>query len=167
MHMDSSSALINLIHVLQMLETVDTATRNLSAKSFSNSPSLSLMDTNVNSSHNVSFFFVPGLRLFGSKFGAPRARSSATNSSRKKGLLLHCAGIEVQKLFKTLQDPGAAEGESHHADEYQIALRTLDNHFSRQLKEPYEGHVFRSLKKEEGETVDQFITLLHEILVTR
>jgi len=52
--MDSSSALINLIHVLQMLETVDTATRNLSAKSFSNSPSLSLMDTNVNSSHNVS-----------------------------------------------------------------------------------------------------------------
>ena len=69
MHMDSSSVLINLIHVLQMLETVDTATRNLSAKSFSNSPSLSLMDTNVNSSHNVSFFFVPGLRLFGSKFG--------------------------------------------------------------------------------------------------
>ena len=47
MHMDSSSVVINLIHVLQMLETVDTATRNLSAKSFSYSPSLSLMDTNV------------------------------------------------------------------------------------------------------------------------
>ena len=77
--------------------------------------------------------------------------------AEKKGLLLHCAGIEVQKLFKTLQDPGAAEGESHHADEYQIALRTLDNYFSRQLKEPYEGHIFRSLKQEEGETVDQYV----------
>ena len=39
----SSSALINLIHVLQLLETVDTATRNRSAKSFSNSPSLEVV----------------------------------------------------------------------------------------------------------------------------
>ena len=35
-----------------------------------------------------------------------------TNSARKKGLLLRCAGPEVQELFETLQDPGpAAEGE--------------------------------------------------------
>ena len=59
------------------------------------------------------------------------------NSNRKKGLLLHCAGIKVQELFETLQDPGAAEGENDRADEYQIALRTLDAHFSTQLNDPY------------------------------
>ena len=85
-----------------------------------------------------------------------------TNSNRKKGLLLHCAGIEVQELFETLQDPGAAEGENDCADEYQIALRTLDAHFSTQLNEPYERHIFRSLKQEEGETMDQFITQLRK-----
>ena len=84
-----------------------------------------------------------------------------TNSNRKKGLLkLYCAGIEVQELFETLQDPGAAEGENDCADEYQIAFRTLDAHFSTQLNEPYERHIFQSLKQEEGETVDQFITRL-------
>lgn len=83
-----------------------------------------------------------------------------TNSARKKGLLLHCAGPEVQELFETLQDPGpAAEGEDV-ADEFQKALRTLDAHFSAQINEPYERHVFRNLKQEEGETVDQFITRL-------
>jgi len=75
-------------------------------------------------------------------------------------LLLHCAGPEVQELFETLQDPGpAAEGENV-ADEFQKALRTLDAHFSAQINEPYERHVFRNLKQEEGETVDQFITRL-------
>ena len=37
---------------------------------------------------------------------------------------------------------------------------TLDAHFSAQLNKPYERHVFRNLKQEEGETVDQFITQL-------
>ena len=81
-----------------------------------------------------------------------------TNSNRKKGLILHCAGIEVQELFETLQDPGAVEGENDRADEYQIVLRTLDTHFSTQLNEPYERHIFQSLKQEEGERVDQVIT---------
>jgi len=28
---------------------------------------------------------------------------------RKKGLFLHCTGIEEQELFKTFQDPGPLE----------------------------------------------------------
>ena len=47
-----------------------------------------------------------------------------TNSARKKGLLLHCAGTEVQELFETLQDPGPpADAGEDNADEYQKALR--------------------------------------------
>ena len=67
----------------------------------------------------------------------------------------------MQELFETLQDPGPpADAGEDNADEYQKALRTLDAHFSAQLNEPYERHVFRNLKQEEGETVDQFISRL-------
>ena len=77
------------------------------------------------------------------------------------GGLLYCPGTEVQELFKTSQDPGPpADAGRDNADEHQKALRTLDVHFSAQLNEPYERHVFRNLKQEEGETVDQFITRL-------
>lgn len=76
-------------------------------------------------------------------------------------MLLHCAGTEVQELLEPLQDLGPLEeAEEDNADEYQKALRTLDAHFSTQLNEPYERHVFRNLKQEKGETVDQFITRL-------
>ena len=79
-----------------------------------------------------------------------------THSARKKGLLLHCTGTEVQELFETPQDPGPpADAAEDNADEYQKTLRTLDAHFGAQLNEPYERHVFRNLKQEEGETVDQ------------
>ena len=84
-----------------------------------------------------------------------------TQSARKKGLLLHRAGTEVQELFETIQDPGPpADAAEDNADEYQKALRTLDAHFSAQLNEPHGSHVFRNLKKEEGETVDQLLTRL-------
>ena len=84
-----------------------------------------------------------------------------TNSARKRDLLLHCAGTEVQELFETLQDPGPpADAGEDNADKYQKALRTLHAHFSVQLNEPYERHVFRNLKQKEGETVDQIITRL-------
>ena len=53
-----------------------------------------------------------------------------------------------------------ADAGEDNADEYQKALRTLDSHFTAQLNEPYERHVFRNLKQGEGETVDQFITRL-------
>lgn len=61
--------------------------------------------------------------------------------SRKRNYLL-TAHIGVQELFKTLQDPGAAEGGNDRADKYQIVLRTLDWHFSMQLNEPCKRHIF-------------------------
>lgn len=53
-----------------------------------------------------------------------------------------------------------AEVNEDDANKYQKALRTLNAHFSRQLNElsGYIRHVFRILKQEEGEMVDQFIT---------
>ena len=46
-----------------------------------------------------------------------------THSAQRKGLLLHCAGTEVQEVFEILQDPGpAADAGEDNADEYQKAL---------------------------------------------
>ena len=33
-----------------------------------------------------------------------------TTVTRKKALLLHCAGMDVQDIIETLTDPGAPEG---------------------------------------------------------
>lgn len=77
-------------------------------------------------------------------------------------MLLYCAGIEEQELFETLQDPGVAEGKHDRAYEYQIALRTLDAHFSTQLNEAYKKHIFGSLRQEVGETEDPILLLHYE-----
>ena len=68
MHTGSNSLLMNLIHVLHMVETVYTDRQYLSTESFSDntSLSLSLIRTIVNFCHIVSFCLDPGLRLFGS-----------------------------------------------------------------------------------------------------
>ena len=81
-----------------------------------------------------------------------------TAAARKKALLLHCAGMEVQEIFETLTDPGVPEGEEDNV--YNAALRTLDAYFTPQVNVPYERHIFRQMKQEENEMVDQFVVRL-------
>ena len=81
-----------------------------------------------------------------------------TAAARKKALLLHCAGMEIQEIFETLTDPGVPEGKEDNV--YNAALRTLDAYFSPQVNVPYERHIFRQMKQEENEMVDQFIVRL-------
>ena len=78
--------------------------------------------------------------------------------SFQKALLLHCAGMEVQDIFETLTDPGAPDGEDDNV--YKAALRTLDAYFTPQVNVPYERHMFRQMRQEENETVDQFVVRL-------
>ncbi|KAL9962010.1 hypothetical protein ACROYT_G031062 [Oculina patagonica] len=61
-----------------------------------------------------------------------------TVAARKKALLLHCAGMEVQDIFETLTDPDAPEGEDDNV--YLAAIRTLDAYFTPQVNVPYERH---------------------------
>lgn len=83
------------------------------------------------------------------------------NAARKRALLLHSAGMEVQDLFETLDEVEFhAEGEGDVDDVYKQALRMLDAYFIPKVNVPYERHVFRSLKQKEDETVDQFVTRL-------
>ena len=78
-----------------------------------------------------------------------------TVAARKKALVLHCAGAELQEIFETLTDPGVPEGEDD--DVYEAALRTLEAYFTPQVNIPYERHTFRQMKQEEHDTVDQFV----------
>ena len=66
--------------------------------------------------------------------------TSITAAARRKAVLLHCAGMEVQEIFETLTDPCAPEGEDD--DVYKAALRTLDAYCTPQVNVPYERHIF-------------------------
>ena len=81
-----------------------------------------------------------------------------TAATRKKALLLHRASMDVQEVFETLTDPGAPTGETDN--DYKAALRTLDAYFTPQVNIPYERHIFRHMKQDEHETVDQFVVWL-------
>ncbi len=49
------------------------------------------------------------------------------NDAKKKALLLHTAGKEVQELFETLRDPGpSVEFEEDTATDFEKTVRTLE-----------------------------------------
>ena len=79
-----------------------------------------------------------------------------TNTKQKRALLLHCAGPDVQEIFETLPIIEA----SREIDEYNAALKMLDEHFLPKANIPYERHVFRQMKQESGESIDQFVIRL-------
>lgn len=54
---------------------------------------------------------------------------------KKRALLLHLAGAEVQDLFSTLDKTGK-DGD------YELALTKLDAYFTPQKNIPYQRHVF-------------------------
>ena len=83
-------------------------------------------------------------------------------AKQKKALLLHCAGVDVQEIFEALDnsEAGVSSKVRKTDDEYEIALKILDEYFSPKANVPYERHVFRQMKQEDGETVDQFVVKL-------
>lgn len=76
-------------------------------------------------------------------------------------MLLHCAGRDIQDIFNALTYPGLVP---ERDCEYVNATRSLDTHFSRQVKIPFQQHQFREAKREESETADQFMLRLFHLL---
>ena len=54
---------------------------------------------------------------------------------KKKALLLHTAGIEVQELYETLTDPGTDSFEEDTATECEKTVRTLNAYFVTKLNQ--------------------------------
>lgn len=78
-----------------------------------------------------------------------------TDEKQKKALLLHCAGLDVQDIYFTLEEE---EGD----DEYQKTVKTLKKHFDSKLNFSAERYKFGSIRQLETETIDQYVTGLRQ-----
>ena len=82
---------------------------------------------------------------------------SADNKVKRRALLLHSAREEVQEIFETLADTGAAA-------DYAKAEKALNDYFIPKVNSTYQNHVFHSMEQHDGETVAQFMTRLKQVV---
>ena len=80
-----------------------------------------------------------------------------TKDERKKALLLHLGGEEIQDIYETL------DCENSYAD----AVEALTQYFNPKKNIAYERHVFRQAKQNNDETVDNFVIRLKQLSVSR
>ena len=81
--------------------------------------------------------------------------SAITDTKRKRAVLLHLAGPEVQEIFATLHDTG---------DDYDTALARLTAYFEPKKNVPFERYLFRSAAQLPGEPLDAFATRLRQLV---
>lgn len=83
--------------------------------------------------------------------------SGITKDERKKAMLLHLAGEEVQDVYETLPDGGQT---------YAQTTEHLTNYFNPQKNIAYERHAFRSCKQEKDENMDNYIIRLKKMAIS-
>ena len=81
----------------------------------------------------------------------------AVDANQKRALLLHCAGLEVQDIFFTLEEIGG-DGD----DAFTKCVKMLAKYFSPKVNVPYERYQFRNTIQERNETVEQYKTKLRQ-----
>ena len=91
--------------------------------------------------------------LFADGKGLILNEETATSRQRRRALLLHLAGTDVQDIFYTLPDTGDAK-------DYKKAVDVLNAYFVPKVDTTYVRHCFRQLSQEPGETIRQFATRL-------
>ena len=83
--------------------------------------------------------------------------SGITKDDQKKAMLIHLAGEEVQDIYENLNDVG---------ESYKNTVEALTNYFKPQKNSAYERHLFRKMKQEDTETIDNFIIRLKKMSVS-
>jgi len=81
----------------------------------------------------------------------------ADNKIQRTALLLHSAGETVEEIFETSADTGEAK-------DYEKAVKALNDYFIPKVNSTYQNHLFRSMEQQDGETVDQFVTRLRQVV---
>ena len=84
-------------------------------------------------------------------------QADSADKVQRRALLLHSAGENVQEIFKTLADTGAAA-------DYVKAEKALNDYFIPKVNLTYQNHVFCSMEQKDGETVAQFVTRLKQVV---
>ncbi|XP_029178534.1 uncharacterized protein LOC114946247 [Nylanderia fulva] len=81
------------------------------------------------------------------------------DDERKKAMLLHYAGFDVQDIFYAIPDAEVVvEGES----QYTKAVQVLEEYFKPRMNTTYERHIFRNLSQGTGETMVQYVSRLRQ-----
>ena len=83
---------------------------------------------------------------------------AVSDKKQKKALLLHCAGLDVQDIYFTLTEEAGD-------NDYDKVTKTLKKHFESKVNYSVERYNFRSIKQNETETIDQYITRLKQQIV--
>ena len=84
-----------------------------------------------------------------------------SRASKLRSKMLHLAGMPVQDIFATLTEPVVPRGQAA-LDDYEKAVKMLDDHFAYKPNTAFERHLFRKMSQREGETVAQFVHRLRE-----
>lgn len=75
------------------------------------------------------------------------------NRQRRRALLLHSAGMDVQDVFLTLDNTGGVK-------DFDLAVTALNNHFVPKASESHARHKFKQTVPKPGETVQQYVVRL-------
>ncbi|CAL1586203.1 unnamed protein product [Knipowitschia caucasica] len=81
------------------------------------------------------------------------ARVTDNTKIRRRALLLHHAGTDVQDIFSTLDDTGGSS-------DYDKAVKALNDYFVPKVNNAFARQTFYQLSQNAGETVQQFVTRL-------
>ena len=81
------------------------------------------------------------------------------DATRKRAMMIHFAGEDVYKIFRTLEETGEAK-------DYDIAKAKLTEYFKPQQNIEYERYVFRRSQQQPSETLDQYYTRLRQLAST-
>ena len=81
--------------------------------------------------------------------------SGIGDGKQKKAILLHQAGMEVQRIFRAL---------TVASDSYDDAVKALETHFSPKKNVAYERHVFRQAYQGQNESMDSYLTRLRNLI---
>ena len=79
--------------------------------------------------------------------------TTAATKQRRRAMLLHLAGPDVQEIFTTLTDTG-------NATDYARAVDVLNAYFVPQVNSAFARQTFHQITQKPGETVQQFATRL-------
>ena len=92
-------------------------------------------------------------------FGFYTAALEKVDDARKKALLLHCGGQELQDIFELFEFAGDVTQETCT---FAQAMAKFDTHFAIHRNDTFERNVFRQLTKADGESTAQFVTRLRQ-----
>lgn len=95
-----------------------------------------------------------------------------TDPARKKAVLLHRGGRELQEIFSTLEQPAsvprkssatgtATDKEEIKVDHYQVAVDLLEKHFKPSTNRCYERFLFRQIRQG-SDSIEQFVVRLRK-----